>query len=100
MTVGSVRTNKKIGKYKMEVDELVWCCVHCRDLSSEGNPTTLNKIQGHLVNNHSIAKPIINQDYYENLGAAPAHSTFRCLFEKFNVHGTGPLIDYDSDLDL
>ena len=34
------------------------------------------------IRRHSITEPIINQDYYENLGAAPLHSTFRCLFDE------------------
>ncbi|KAK0239425.1 hypothetical protein EDD85DRAFT_449636 [Armillaria nabsnona] len=82
LTVQSVKRNKKLKTYRMEVDDRVWCCVHCRDLPSEVYITTLSKIQKHIDDEHSITEPIINQDYYENLGAAPLHSTFRCLFDE------------------
>ncbi len=101
LTVQSVKRNKKLKTYRMEVDDRVWCCVHCRDFPSEVYPTTLSKIQKHIdgecvlspkcfqyhmdphkIRRHSITEPIINQDYYENLGAAPLHSTFRCLFDE------------------
>ncbi|KAK0463460.1 uncharacterized protein EV420DRAFT_1638396 [Desarmillaria tabescens] len=84
LTVQSVKKNKKLKKYKMDVDDRVWCCVHCRDLPSEVYPTRLSKIRKHLDDEHSITEPIINQDYYENLGAAPSHSTFRCMQDEFD----------------
>lgn len=98
LTVQSVKRNKKLEMCRMEVGDRIWCCVHCRDLPSEVYPTTLSKIQKHIddecvlsqvfsipqgspqISRHSITEPIINQDYYKNLGAAPLHSTFRYLF--------------------
>lgn len=80
LTVQSVKRNKKLEMCRMEVGDRIWCCVHCRDLPSEVYPTTLSKIQKHIDDEHSITEPIINQDYYKNLGAAPLHSTFRYLF--------------------
>ncbi|KAK0196430.1 hypothetical protein F5146DRAFT_1152287 [Armillaria mellea] len=71
LTVQGVKRNKKLEVCRMEVGDRIWCCVHCRDLPLEVYPTTLSKIQKHIDDVHSITEPIINQDYYKNLGAAP-----------------------------
>ncbi|KAF9005763.1 hypothetical protein BDZ89DRAFT_1168857 [Hymenopellis radicata] len=62
-------------------DPHIYCnkiCVHCHDTALERAPASLSSVVSHIKKSHSIAKPVLNTDYFCEFGSPPDSNGIHC----------------------